>query len=216
MYPATSFGLSNAASAVAFGFWGSTCSISFLATWCCRKRVATRPVARGLAALHCMRVNMSWVALILAAVCIGVLGAGCNSGDPAGAGASDPPPPCPLPDSGEPCTCPGSSVCTGTESVWFKCLDSGAWEKTDLSCVLGLNCRASADCMSGQACCGDPYTGTWGTQITASSCQPAPCSLDTVQLCQSSTECVQPGFECGAQDLAYGGGSVLSCQEHSN
>jgi hypothetical protein len=135
--------------------------------------------------------------------------AACNGSDPAF--RSQPAPFCPLPDSGNPCTCPGSSVCTGPQWVQFKCLDSGAWEKTDLSCVLGLNCRASTDCMSGQACCGDPYTGTWGTQITSSSCQPAPCSSDTVQLCQGSAECVQPGFVCGARDLAFDGGSVLSC-----
>jgi hypothetical protein len=136
--------------------------------------------------------------------------AACNSSDPADP-RSQPPPLCSVPDSGEPCACPGSSVCTPPQWVWFNCLDSGAWEKTDLSCELVLNCRASDDCMSGQACCGDPYTGWWGTQITSSSCRPAPCSSDTVQLCQSSTECVQSGFVCGAHDLAYGGGSVLNC-----
>ncbi len=173
-----------------------------------RRKRGARPVAPRVAALHYARMNF---ALIVAAVCLSVLGAGCNSGDPAGAAPSAPAPLCPLPDSGELCTCPGSSVCTGPEWVVFKCLDSGAWEKTDLSCVLGLNCRASADCMAGQACCGDPYTGWWGTQITSSSCQPAPCSSDTVQLCQSAAECVEPGFACGAQDLAYGDGSVLNC-----
>jgi hypothetical protein len=150
--------------------------------------------------------NLSWIAPIFAAV----LGAGCSA---SGGAPSAPPPSCGLPGSGQPCTCPGSSVCTLTDSVWFKCLDDGTWQKTDLSCVLGLNCRSSADCASGQACCGDPYTGSWGTQITSSSCQPAPCSSDTVQLCQSSAECVQPGFGCGAQDEAYGGGSVLNCSK---
>jgi hypothetical protein len=152
---------------------------------------------------------MPRLVLIFAAVCISVLGAGCNIGD-----GSRPPPDCPLADSGEACTCPGSSVCTGPDWVEFKCLASGVWEKTDLSCVLGLNCRASADCMAGQACCGDPYTGAWGTQITSSSCQMASCSSDTVQLCKSSAECAQPGYVCGGQDLAYGGGSILSCQGH--
>ena len=134
---------------------------------------------------------------------------GCNSSDP----RSDPPPNCPPPaaDGGDPCSCPGVSTCPIGQSSWFKCSDNGTWQKTDLSCVLGLNCRASADCKSGQACCGDPYTGTWGTQITSSNCQPAPCSSDTLQLCQSSDECVQPGFVCGAVDLAFDGGSVLNC-----
>jgi hypothetical protein len=91
-------------------------------------------------------------------------------------------------------------------------LGDGTWQKTDLSCVLGLHCRASSDCASGQACCGDPYKGWWGTQIYASSCQPAPCSSDTLQLCKDSTECVQPGFACGALDLAYpDDASVLNC-----
>jgi hypothetical protein len=135
-----------------------------------------------------------------------VILAACNINDP-----SEPPRPCPLTDSGEPCTCPGSSVCPAFQNVMFKCLDSGTWEKTDLSCVLGLNCRATADCMSGEACCGDPYTGAWGTQITSSSCRPAPCSSDTLQLCKSSAECVQPGFVCAAKDIAFGGGSVLNC-----
>jgi hypothetical protein len=158
---------------------------------------------------HRVRMNMSWIAIVLAS-CISALGAGCNIGD-----HSEPPTPCPLTDSGEPCTCPGASVCPvsqpASQQVQFKCSDDGTWEKTDLSCVLGLNCRASSDCMPGQACCGDPYTGSWGTQITSSSCQPAACSSDTVQLCKSSDECVQPGFVCGASDLAYDGGSVLNC-----
>src|SRR5579884_2458907 len=92
---------------------------------------------------------------------------------------------CSLPDSGEPCTCPGSTICPLGEDVWLTCSDSGSWEQTDRSCVLGLNCRASADCTSGQACCGDPYTGWWGTQITASSCRSTPCPSDLVQLCQA-------------------------------
>jgi hypothetical protein len=161
---------------------------------------------------HDVRMSLSWNAFILVAGCVSLLGASCNNSDPGGP-ASDPFS-CPLPDSGEPCTCPGSYACPETELVWFKCLDSGAWEKTDLSCVLGLHCRASADCMSGQACCGDPYTYTGApeTQITSSSCQPAPCSSDTVQLCESSAECAQPGFVCGATNLAFGGGSVLNCR----
>ncbi len=142
-------------------------------------------------------------------------GPGTSNVDAKASGAlAEPAPDCPLPtpDGGELCSCPGTSICPFGQDTWLKCSDSGTWETTDLSCVLGLHCRTSADCMSGQACCGDPYTGSWGTQITSSSCQPAPCSSDTVQLCQSSVECVQPGFVCGAQDEAYGGGSVLSCQ----
>ena len=96
--------------------------------------------------------------------------------------------------------------------VWFKCLDNGAWQKTDLSCALGLHCKASADCMSGQVCCGDPYTGSWGTQITSSSCEPAMCSSDTVQLCQGSGDCVQPGFVCGEPALGVeDSGAVILC-----
>src|SRR5258708_4847749 len=132
-------------------------------------------------------MNMSWIALVIAAGCAGGLGASCNSDDTAVNYKSRPGPVC-LPDI-VPCTCPGGSVCPADEPVWSKCLEDGSWEKTDLSCVLGLNCRSSADCESGEVCCGDPYTGTWGTQITSSSCRPAQCSSDTVQLCQTSTEC---------------------------
>jgi hypothetical protein len=54
--------------------------------------------------------------------------------------------------------------------------------------------------------------GGEGTQITSSSCQPVPCSSDTLQLCQSSTECVHPGFGCGMVDLAFpADASVLTC-----
>lgn len=136
--------------------------------------------------------------------------AACNSRDP-GRGAGAPAAACPPGDAGEPCTCPGNEVCPLDELVWLKCLDSGTWERTDRSCVLGLNCRASADCVSGQACCGDPYMWPGGTEITSSSCQPPPCSSDKVQLCQSSAECVQPGVMCGSPWLAYDGGSVSSC-----
>lgn len=140
--------------------------------------------------------------------------AACNSGG--SYGPSDPAA-CPLTDSGQPCTCPGTSVCPAGSSVWFKCLDSGAWEKSDLSCVLGLNCKASADCMSGQACCGEPYTGTWGIQITSSSCEPTPCSSDKVQLCHSSDECVQPGFVCGMPALGVeDSGSVTLCSAQNS
>ncbi len=158
-----------------------------------------------------MRMGKSWIAPVVAAVCVSVLGAGGCIG-PDGSGPPGPPPDCGEPDSGEPCTCPGSQACSGPEFVVFTCLGNGAWEKTDLSCVLGLNCRQSADCMQGQVCCADPYTGSWGTQITSSSCKTGQCSSDTVQLCQSSAECVHPGFACGALDEAYGGGSVRNCE----
>jgi hypothetical protein len=171
---------------------------------------------RAYLPIHYLRMNMSWVALIFATICISCLGSGCNT-DPGGPFAGHAGPPCSPPDSGEPpdggvpCTCPGSQVCPAPQLVYFQCLDNGTWENTHLSCVLGLHCRASADCMSGQACCGDPYTGSWGTQITSSSCAPAPCWSDTLQLCQSSAECVQPGFVCRASDIAFGGGSVMNC-----
>jgi hypothetical protein len=135
-----------------------------------------------------------------------------DSGPPAaGPPHSEPSRDCGEPKSGEPCTCPGSSACPADASVEFKCLDSGIWEKTDLSCVLGLNCRTSADCMSGEACCGDPYKWPGGTQITSSSCRSAPCSSDTVQLCQSSAECAQPRLLCVGPTPAFGGGSVMLC-----
>lgn len=157
-------------------------------------------------------MNLPCIALVIAAVSLGVFSAGCSSSDPAGGSAASAPAPlCTPPADGQPCTCPGSSACTLSEAVWFTCSDAGIWEKTDRSCVLGLNCRSSADCMSGQACCGDPYTGSWGTQITSSSCQSAPCSSDKLQLCQTSAECADPGLTCTASDLAYGGGSVLTC-----
>jgi len=66
-----------------------------------------------------------WFLLALSAA---LIPAACNRG-------GDPPPVCSLPDSGEACTCPGSSVCTGPGWLWSKCLDDGTWEKTDASCV---------------------------------------------------------------------------------
>jgi hypothetical protein len=169
------------------------------------------PMAPRSAALHHVRMkNLSWIPLALAALSgISVLCAGCSaSGGGDSPTASEPSPSCgPTPDAGGgPCSCPGASICG------FMCLEDGTWEKNDLSCVLGLHCRASTECASGQACCGDPYTGWWGTQISSSSCQPAPCSSDTLQLCKSSDECVQPGFGCGMVDLAFpADASVLTC-----
>jgi hypothetical protein len=127
-----------------------------------------------------------------------------------------PSPSCPLTGIGGPCTCPGSSVCPANELVWYRCLDSGVWDITDLSCALGLHCRTSADCSSGEVCCGDASTRSSGTQIISSSCQPTSCSSYSVQLCSSSADCAQPGLTCGAQDPAYGGGSVSHCQADSN
>src|SRR5580692_8473775 len=126
------------------------------------------------------KMGNAWFALVLS---VGILGVGCSAigGDPP---LGSPAPDCgPAPDGGVgPCSCPGASVCSPPQYSWVKCSEDGTWQKTDLSCVLGLHCRTSADCMSGQACCGDPYTGWWGTQITSSSCQPASCSSDTLQL----------------------------------
>jgi hypothetical protein len=76
-----------------------------------------------------MREN-AWLALVLS---VGALGAGCSAsgGDPGG-----PAPSCgPLPDSGEPCTCPGASVCAGPQDLWFTCQKDGAWVETDASCL---------------------------------------------------------------------------------
>lgn len=164
-----------------------------------------------IASIHHDPGMRSRTARILAAIYIGGSGAGCSSESQRGGNA----PFCPLPDSGEPCTCPGTSVCTGPKWVEFKCLDDGSWLKTHLSCG-PASCTSSADCMSGQACCGAPYTDSSGTQITSSSCQSAPCSSDTVQICRDSAECVQADFVCGGPDLTYGSESVSSCEERPN
>jgi hypothetical protein len=52
----------------------------------CGKALATRPIARRLAALHYVRMkNLSWIALIpFAVLFVGVLGAGCGSQSQAG------------------------------------------------------------------------------------------------------------------------------------
>jgi hypothetical protein len=50
--------------------------------------------------------------------------------------------------------------------------------------------------------------------VSASSCQPAPCSTTTegaVQLCQSTAECLQPGFWCGPSLPTSGGDIVMVC-----
>jgi hypothetical protein len=185
-----------------------------------REQRAANRAARQRVGVECLGVFMSvdrlsWVlAFIIAGGCSGEH----KSGDPDPADASEtdpptahPPPFCPEPGSGEPCTCPGTEMCLWGAPVFSKCLEDGTWEVTDHSCVLGLNCRASTECPSGEACCGEPYTGSWGTQISSSSCRPGPCPLDLLQLCESSTECVQNGFACSEMDLAYGGGMVSSC-----
>jgi len=134
---------------------------------------------------------------------------------PCGGEPSHPAPPNPAcmygGGEGQPCGCPGSSDCPLGQNVSLKCSDSGVWEKTDQSCVLGLNCRASTDCASGQVCCGDPFTGSWGNEITSSSCQVGPCPTDLVQLCRDTGDCAQPGSACGATWSAFDGGSVLGC-----
>ena len=161
--------------------------------------------------------RLSWILALVASGCDG--GRASGAPDPADAnetsppGISDHPPPyCSEPDSGAPCTCPDAEVCPWGASVFSKCLKDGTWELTDHSCFLGLNCRVSAECPSGQACCGEPQRGSWGKQIGSSSCRPAPCPSDLLQLCQSSPECVQDGFACSETDLAYGGGTISSCQ----
>lgn len=78
-------------------------------------------------------MESAWLALVLS---VGALGMGCSAsgGDPPH--GSSPAPSCgPLPDSGEPCTCPGASVCAGPQYLWFACQKDGAWVETDASCV---------------------------------------------------------------------------------
>jgi len=71
-----------------------------------------------------------------------------------------------------------------------------------------IACMNAADCLPGQVCCGaqveavqPPYGGPFAVEIGLTRCETAPCptsdaGLGTVQLCQRSLECVQPGFVC--------------------
>lgn len=151
-------------------------------------------------------MNRLWIACVIAMGCVGP-----DSNYVDLEGHSRPAPDCGEPDSGMACACPGASVCRGPDWLEARCLQDGTWEKTDVSCVLGLNCRTTMDCAEGEVCCGDPNTGSWGTQIANANCRRGSCSSYTVQLCQSASECVQPDFACNEQDSAYGGGNVSSC-----
>jgi hypothetical protein len=76
-----------------------------------------------------------WFLVTLSALIL----AACNGSDPLPSGATEPAPECLLPDDaeGEPCSCPGVSICPDNDqNIWFRCLEGGTWEKTDASCVL--------------------------------------------------------------------------------
>src|ERR1700712_301730 len=124
-----------------------------------------------------------------------VVAVGCNSGGDSDSDealqrrGSHPAPSCTMPDSGVPCDCPGTAVCLEGDPYSSKCLEDGTWELTHHSCELGLKCRVSSDCDSGQACCGEPHTGSWGTQVASSSCWPTSCPSDLLQLCQKYAQC---------------------------
>ena len=70
-----------------------------------------------------------------------------------------------------------------------------------------IECTNAAACLPGQVCCSTPIEavlppyggGPLDVPIGLAKCQMAPCSTSdagVVQLCQSSLECVQPGFAC--------------------
>lgn len=94
-----------------------------------------------------------WFVTVLAAL----MPAACNSSDPGADPQGDaaanisataaPAPGCPLPDDaeGQPCSCPGTSICPNNDqNIWFTCLEGGTWEKTDASCVLAGDSAAAS------------------------------------------------------------------------
>ncbi len=95
---------------------------------CRRERVAKHAVARRLTGRHDARMNLAWVALIFGAVCISVLGAGCDH--------SYPPPFCSPPNGdGGRCSCPGTmAIAFGCDEV-FTCRADGTWAPYDGSCL---------------------------------------------------------------------------------
>lgn len=75
-------------------------------------------------------MNMLWVALTVAAACVGVSGTGCGLSPDV-----DAPPYCPPPDGGQGCSCPGTSVGAIGCAETFTCLADRTWAPYDASCL---------------------------------------------------------------------------------
>jgi hypothetical protein len=75
-------------------------------------------------------MNLSWIALNLASLCTGGLGAGCHL-DP----GLHPPPDCQPPDGGPRCSCPGTSFQALDCAEVFVCRQDGTWAPYDASCL---------------------------------------------------------------------------------
>jgi hypothetical protein len=54
----------------------------------------------------------------------------------------------------------------------------------------GVTCTTSAACLPGEVCCEPAGTGA------SASCHAGPCSVDMIQLCGMSAECLQAGYVC--------------------
>src|SRR5580658_6741354 len=124
-------------------------------------------------------MKMSWIALTLAAGCIGSLGAGCIS-DP-----SRPPPNCSTPDGGRQCSCPGTSVQLINPPAGcppFTCLEDGQWAPYDAACL---------------AACAEP-------QPQCSSCPGSPPIVPNCQqgqwVCPPAGPCASPPIDASTSD----------------
>ena len=146
-----------------------------------------------------------------------VVAVGCNSDSVSDVAlqrrGSQPHRSCTVPDdSGVPCDCPGEEVCPEGDKYFSTCLEDGTWELTHHACALGLNCRVSSDCAAGQACCGEPHIGSWGTQVASSNCWPTSCPADLLPLCQETAQCTDDGSKCIPTDTAFQGDTVSYCK----
>ncbi len=71
-----------------------------------------------------------------------------------------------------------------------------------------VSCMSSTTCVPGDVCCGI-LLAPGATDFVR--CQPEPCPTSTVQLCQSSAECVQLDSTCGSPVALPDGGSAMIC-----
>jgi hypothetical protein len=153
-----------------------------------RKRVATRSVAAFVAAIQHVHMRMSRIALILAAVCVVVLGTGCDSGETLGPSLH-----CPLPDGGERCSCPGSAVQPFGCAETFTCLDDGTWAPYDASCLTNV---ATDGATEDAAACAEPQP-----QPQCSSCMGSPAIVPNCQqgqwVCPPAGPCASPPIDAG-------------------
>jgi hypothetical protein len=147
-------------------------------------------------------MKMSWIALVLAA-CISVIGTGCDSGETRG-----PPSPCPLPDGGERCSCPGSSIQPFGCAETFTCLDDGTWAPYDASCLTNV---ATDSAVEDATACAAP-------QPQCSSCMGSPPIVPNCQqgqwVCPPAGPCPSPPIDAGDASGVTTGFKGQACSQY--